>query len=82
MTIHVLLFGPMAQAASTARLAVPIDGDSIACADLRQRIIAVSPPLERLLPACRFAVNQSFADDTHIVTPDDEVALIGMVSGG
>ncbi len=82
MTIRVLLFGPMAQAAGAKQLEVPIDGNAIACSELRKRVVAVCPPLERLLPACRFAVNQQFVTDEHMVQPTDEVALIGMVSGG
>ena len=82
MTIHVLLFGPMAQAAGANQIAVPIDTNAISCADLRQRILQTTPALDRLLPACRFAVNQQFVDDAHLATPADEVALIGMVSGG
>jgi len=82
MTIDVLLFGPAAQAAKTNRLPVPVPDQPIALADLRSRIAETVPDLQRFLSASRFAVNHSFVDDQHQVTSADEVALIGMVSGG
>lgn len=82
MTIDVLLFGPAAEAAQTGRLPVPVEGGAVTCAELRQRLATLVPALERLLPASRFAVNHAFVADSHVVRPTDEVALIGLVSGG
>ncbi len=82
MTIEVLLFGPAARAAQADRLPVPIDGPQITCGDLRARLAKQAPDLARLLPASRFAVNHAFVEDSCIISPADEVALIGLVSGG
>ncbi len=39
-------------------------------------------PLAPSLASSRLAVNHEFVDSEHVIKPDDEVALIGMVSGG
>jgi molybdopterin converting factor small subunit len=81
-SIRVLLFGPLAQRAG--RRVVDIDAplEPATCAELRARLAAAHPALGPLLPACRIAVNGRFALEDEVVTPEDEVALIGMVSGG
>lgn len=41
-----------------------------------------SEALAPSLAASRLAVNHAFVGDEHALSPGDEVALIGMVSGG
>ena len=50
--------------------------------ELRARLGECEPRLASLLPACRLAVNCQFAADDQPITQDDEIALIGFVSGG
>lgn len=82
MRIEVLLFGPEAAAAERNRLAVELSDDEPTCARLRDAIIAAEPVLVSSLRTARLAVNHRFADDAQRIGPDDEIALIGMVSGG
>ena len=51
-------------------------------ADLRQALGANLPNLTKLLDHCRVAVNHDFVDDSQVLTPTDEVAVIPPVSGG
>jgi molybdopterin converting factor small subunit len=81
MRVSVLLFGPEAAAAGSARVEVEAPAGST-CADLREMLAARCPALRPHLPAARFAVNAEFAEPQAIITPADEVALIGLVSGG
>ena len=46
------------------------------------RLTAAEPLLAGMLPACRFAVNHAFAADDRAIAEGDEVALIGLTSGG
>lgn len=81
MRVRVLLFGPQADAAG--RRAVEIDLPEPAdCRALRERLAQVCPALAPTLPASRFAVNHEFAAPDHPIRAGDELALIGLVSGG
>jgi molybdopterin synthase catalytic subunit len=82
MTITVQLFGPAAQAVGRSSVALDIDEPASTCAMVRSRLGQAEPKLAPLLTHCRLAVNHSYAADDQIVEPADEVALIGMVSGG
>ena len=83
MIVTVKLFGPEAKAAGLRAVAVNLDGASENnCLELRERLEQQLPELATLLPNCRFAVNHEFVDLTCPLLPTDEVALIGMVSGG
>lgn len=76
-----LLFGPERAAAGADRVRVSLGGDR-SCAGLRAAVGAATPVLVKALASARFAVNSRFVPDTHELTEGDEVALIGMVSGG
>jgi molybdopterin synthase catalytic subunit len=81
MEITVRLFGPEAEV--TGRSQVTVDVDSTAtCGQLRVALAQHEPSLAPYLPACRLAVNHEFAGDEHPLSEQDEVALIGLVSGG
>lgn len=81
MRVRVLLFG--AEADALGRRDVSIEtGDAPTCGDVRDRLAREHPALSPFLPAARFAVNFQFADPARTIRPGDEVALIGLVSGG
>jgi molybdopterin converting factor small subunit len=81
MRIAVLLFGP--EAAAVGRDCVEVEAPAAAtCGDLRELLAAHHPALRRSLGAARFAVNSEFAPADRAIRPGDEVALIGLVSGG
>ena len=81
MTVRVLLFGPEAAAAGRAYIAVEAEAGATG-ADLKSRLAEACPALRPLLPAGRLAVNHEFVPDCRGVLPGDEVALLGLVSGG
>lgn len=81
MEVRVLLFGPQADAAGRAHVAVTLPDDAT-CADLRSRLAEAAPTLAPSLDASRFAVNSEFADESTRLSETDEIALIGLVSGG
>lgn len=83
MRVRVLLFGPERAAAGVGEVRVELPRDGGTCADLRREMMAgAGPGLAAMLPAARFAVNHAFVADAHVLKEGDEVALIGMVSGG
>lgn len=81
MRVNVLLFGP--QAAIAGRRELPIDLPPDATVD--DALVALgdaAPGLIDSLDTSRLAVNHEFAPAAQVLTATDEVALIGMVSGG
>ena len=81
MMIRVLLFGPEAAAAGASSLSIDA-GDRPTCASLADKLRAVHPALAPHLTSARFAINHEFAPPDRPVSASDEVALIGLVSGG
>lgn len=81
MTVRVLLFGPEAAAARSDALTMDVPAGSTADA-VKAAIAGACPALSPLLPAARLAVNSAFARGDQPINPGDEVALIGLVSGG
>jgi len=51
-------------------------------ADLRRRLSVDYPALKSLLENSALAVNDEFADDSSLLPPSSEVALLPPVSGG
>ncbi|MGD9688915.1 MAG: MoaD/ThiS family protein [Phycisphaerales bacterium] len=82
MTVEVLLFGPEAAATGRERVSLELASSAPTPADLRAALGERFPKLIPTLPAARFAVNGEFAHESTCIRPGDEVALIGMVSGG
>jgi molybdopterin converting factor small subunit len=80
VTLKVKLFGAEAHAAGAREVAVALEGRT--CASLRAALERSVPALQPFLSKCRFAVNHEFATDDRILSESDEIALIGMVSGG
>lgn len=81
MTVTVLIFGPLADAAQADRLSVRVPPhpttDQVLC-ELREQ----HPTLGPIPPAARLAINHSFAKPDSVISPDDELALIALVGGG
>ena len=82
MLLRVKLFGPMKGAVGQPEVAVTVDDQLPTCAALRGRLSACQPLLAPWLPGCRFAVNRQFAQEEQPLGDQDEIALIGFVSGG
>jgi MoaE-MoaD fusion protein len=80
MAIEVLYFGGARDAAGTARerLASP----PATVGDLRRALAAAHPALARVLPRCRIAVDEEFAEDAAPLPDRAEVAIVPPVSGG
>lgn len=82
MELTVRLFGPLARAARRGAVTIECGGASVTVAELGRIIQEREPSLAPMMNICRFAVNSEFASGDQAVGPDDEIALIGLVSGG
>jgi molybdopterin converting factor small subunit len=82
MNVTVKLFGAQAQLVGRREVVVLLDETDATCAALRRGLAAAEPQLESSLTVSRFAINHEFADDQQSLSAEDEVALIGMISGG
>jgi molybdopterin converting factor small subunit len=82
MLVRVRLFGPLSRAVGQPEVTVPLDREAPTCAMLRAQLATREPRLAPLLSGCRFAPNQKFAAEERPIAADDEIALIGFVSGG
>ena len=81
MQVEVLLFGPQAAIVGAERAVVDVVDDATA-ADVLRELAHRAPGLEESLRTSRLAVNHEFAAADQPIATGDEVALIGMVSGG
>lgn len=81
MEVRVLLFGPEAAAAGCADVRLHIDG-VCTCASIKRELARSVPALAGVVGSARLAVNSEFASPEQAIMPGDEIALIGMVSGG
>jgi len=83
MTVTVRLFGPQARMVDRDSVAIELPETEPTCARLREALSEAAPSLNGSLPGSRFAVNYEYVvDETTSLYADDEIALIGMVSGG
>ena len=82
MLIDVLLFGPQAELAQTQRVSVQIDSLEVTVAAVMAELVSAVPALAVSLESSRLAVNHAYACAHETIESEDEVALIGMVSGG
>lgn len=80
MRVRVLLFGPAADAAGADAIEVELGADRSCAAVLGA--LSRSGRLGPLVAACRLAVNHEFAPPGRTIQEGDEVALVGLVSGG
>ena len=81
MNLTVKVFGPQARLLGREQVTVALD-EPATCHDVRRALAATEPALAASLDASRFAVNHEYVKDEQRVAADDEVALIGMISGG
>mgnify|MGYP006291195587 CR=1 FL=1 len=83
MKIAVHLFGPQARMVGQGAIEFDRSDGPVTCATLREWLMRAAPELTESLPTSRFAVNHEYViDELQSIGPEDEVALIGMVSGG
>lgn len=82
LRVKVLLFGPQALLAEADYVWVRLDGSCATVASVFHALRETQPALARTLDQSRVAVNHAYATDRDTVCETDEVALIGMVSGG
>jgi MoaE-MoaD fusion protein len=80
MAIEVLYFGGAREAAGTAREALAAPPATVG--DLRRVLADRHPALARILPRCRIAVDEEFAEDAAPLPEGGEVAIVPPVSGG
>lgn len=81
MVVRVLLFGGEALAAGAASVEVRVN-DRARIEDVRAALGGQCPALAASMGHARLALNHSFARGDEVVSPEDEIALIGLVSGG
>jgi MoaE-MoaD fusion protein len=81
MLIRILLFAAAREftGANSLRLDLAV-GATVA--DLRAELSHDFPAMAPLLAKSAVAVNQDFAEDSRVLSPQDEVAIIPPVSGG
>ena len=81
MKVRVLLFGFEAAAAASSSVEVEV-ADQATCGEVRDQLGLDYPVLRPFLRVGRFAVNREFAPPDRHLSATDEIALIGLVSGG
>lgn len=79
--MKVLLFAGARELAGHDVVAAKLMSDQTV-GELRQRLAQNFPALAQLLTKSAVAVNHDFADDSRVILPGDEVAIIPPVSGG
>jgi molybdopterin converting factor small subunit len=82
MTLKVLLFGPQAIMVSNRDVTLELPGGEATVEQILSALSEAAPAIADSLSTSRLAVNHEFAAPEQNVTVGDEVALIGMVSGG
>jgi len=81
ITVHILLFAALRDAAGTRSLDVDLPAGATV-RDLRDAVARRCPPLQPLLGNAAVAVNEEYAGPETIVRAGDTAALIPPVSGG
>ena len=81
MTLTVLIFGPIADAAQTDRLHVRVPPNPTA-GQVLSALKQQHPTLGPIPSAARLAINHAFATPDAVISADDELALIALVGGG
>ena len=81
ITVTVLFFARAKDLAGAERAEVQLPAATTVGA-LRSQLAIQYPALGRLLERSAVAINAEYADDSAVIPPDAEVALIPPVSGG
>ena len=83
MRVRVLFFGILRDSFGAAEQWVEVPGSDASVASLLRQLQAGAPPtLGSLWPRLAVAVNQHYAQASHRLVAEDEVALLPPVSGG
>lgn len=80
--IQVLLFAGLADRVGTSTINITVNQFPITAQELKSRISEAYPQASALIDISFTAVNQEYATEDHLITGEDEVALIPPVSGG
>jgi molybdopterin synthase catalytic subunit len=81
MRYAVKLFGPQAVKAGTREVQIDLP-EAASATDVLDALRQRCPQIRDSVSASRLAVNQEFATPDLRIKATDEIALIGMVSGG
>ncbi len=81
MIVTVQLFARARDLAGVSSVAVELPAGATA-GELRSRLAESYPAMARLLRHCLLAVDNDFAEDTVVLSPRVEIALLPPVSGG
>ena len=79
---RILVFGPQAFKLQANEALVSNVEFPIRASDMIAELVRQYPALEPSIAVSRLAVNQEFAAPESLIEADDEVALIGLISGG
>jgi molybdopterin synthase sulfur carrier subunit len=80
MKLTLLAFGIAKEIFGSASVKIDLPGEATV-AELKSALEAEYPALKKL-SSCLIAVNSEYAEDSLILRPEDEIALIPPVSGG
>lgn len=81
MTVTVHLFARARELTRSEAVTMELPA-AATLAELRRELAERFPALAGLLAVSALAVNHDFADDSQVLSPTDEVAVIPPVSGG
>ncbi len=79
--IQVMLFAGAEAAVGKSRIVLGLSAPA-AIEQIAAQMLQEYPALSGLLPRSRFAVNNQFVNNDHVVKSGDDIALIPPVSGG
>lgn len=82
MKVTVLLFGPYAEAVNDSSVTVDLPSPSCTAGEVKAQLAEQFPELRGMLEPAVLAVNQQAVRPNHAVSEADELAVIGLVSGG
>lgn len=80
--LQVLVFGPQAHSVGTDRLLIVDIHFPITAGELMTKIASVYPDLAASIGVSRIAINHEFAASDCLIGSGDEVAIVGLISGG
>ena len=81
MMVRVQLFARARDLAGAGSITVDLP-EKATVADLRRHVAGARPALRTLLERCAVAVDNEFADDSHPLHAEANIALLPPVSGG
>lgn len=82
MQVNVKVLGALPAILGRNNIELHFATEPVTCRELQSRLVEEGTEYSRVLAACRLAVNHEFASPDQMIREQDEVALIGMVSGG